>query len=50
MHALEMILTGFLVLLLLAVFVFVFGPSILELVVDKIEEWDDILDSLKEEK
>lgn len=40
----------FICLVLQAVAVFIFGPSVLELVVDKIEEWEGIFDSLKEEK
>ena len=50
MKFLVTILTVFVVLLAMFVVVFIFGPAILEMVVEKIEEWDDIFDSLKEEK
>lgn len=50
MEIISTIAAIFLTLLVLAVTVFIFGPAILEMVVEKIEEWDDIFDSLKEEK
>lgn len=50
MEILGVIAIIFICLLVLGVLAFIFGPSVLELIVDKIEEWEDLFDSLKEEK
>lgn len=34
----------------LSVLLFVYGPQIIEAVVNKIDEWADIIDAFKEEK
>lgn len=45
-----MVLFWFILAIILAVVAFIFGPYIIEALVDKIDEWAEIIDAFKEEK